>query len=115
MERFASAREAILDAVSAPQEDQGITSRLMSSALSVVKVRRTGDAQGDDPEAIVSRMENALQSGNLAAAATEWDALPQEVEDASEDFKQALDARIAVNGLIGDALTRAVSETGAQN
>ncbi|CAD7023161.1 membrane protein [Pseudorhizobium halotolerans] len=115
VERFASAREAILDAVSTPQEDQGITSRLMSSALSVVKVRRTGDTQGDSPEAIVSRMENALQSGDLSAAATEWNALPQEAKDASGDFKQALDARIAVNGLIGDALTRAVSETGAQN
>ncbi|CCF21229.1 conserved protein of unknown function [Pseudorhizobium banfieldiae] len=115
VERFASAREAILDAVSAPQEGQGITSRLMSSALSVVKVRRTGDTQGDNPEAIVSRMENALQSGDLSAAATEWNALPQEAKDASGEFKQALDARMTVDGLIGDALTRAVSETGAQN
>ena len=115
VERFASAREAILDAVSTPQEYQGITSRLMTSALSVVKVRRTGDTQGDSPEAIVSRMQNALQSGDLSAAATEWNALPQEAKDASADFKQALDARIAVNGLIGDALTRAVSETGSQN
>lgn len=115
VERFGSAREAILDAVSAPPEDQGITSRLMSSALSVVKVRRTGDAQGDTVEAIVSRMGNALQSGDLSAAATEWNALPQEAKDASGEFKQALDARMTVDGLIGDALTRAVSETGAQN
>ena len=115
VERFASARDAILDAVSGPEENQNIASRLMSSAFSVVKVRRTGDAEGDSPEAVVARMENALKSGDLVAAANEWNALPQPARDASANFKQALDARIAVDGLVGDALTRAVSETGEQN
>ena len=115
VERFASARDAILDAVSGPEENQNIASRLMSSAFSVVKVRRTGDAEGDSPEAVVARMENALKTGDLVAAANEWNALPQSARDASANFKQALDARIAVDGLVGDALTRAVSETGEQN
>ena len=115
VERFASARDAILDAVSGPEENQNIASRLMSSAFSVVKVRRTGDAEGDSPEAVVARMENALKTGDLVAAASEWNALPQPARDASANFKQALDARIAVDGLVGDALTRAVSETGEQN
>ena len=115
VEQFSAARDRILDAAAAPEEEQGIAGRLMSSAFSVVKVRRTGDVEGNTPDAIVSRMESALDAGNLPAAAAEWDALPQEARDASADFRQALDARIAVDGLIGDALTRAVSETGQQN
>lgn len=115
VEQFSAVRDRILDAAAAPEQDQGIAGRLMSSAFSVVKVRRTGDVEGNAPEAIVSRMESALDAGDLPAAAAEWDVLPQEARDASADFKQALDARIAVDGLIGDALTRAVSETGQQN
>ncbi|CAD7042760.1 membrane protein [Pseudorhizobium endolithicum] len=115
VERFSAARDRIVDAAAAPEQDQGIAGRLMSSALSVVKVRRTGDVEGDSPDAIVSRMEAALDAGDLPAAAAEWDTLPQEAKDASADFRRALDARIAVDGLIGDAVTRAVSETGQQN
>ena len=115
VERLPGVTDAILSAVDQPDPDQGMAQRLMSSALSVVKVRRTGDVEGDTPEAIVARMDNALKGGDLPAAATEWEKLPQEAKAASGDFKQTLDARIAVDGLIGETLVRAVSETGTQN
>ncbi|MFN7103260.1 MAG: hypothetical protein ACK4N1_11660, partial [Pseudorhizobium sp.] len=70
---------------------------------------------GETAEAIVSRMENALQSEDLAAAAAEWETLPQEAKAVSQDFKQALDARIAIDALLGDTLTRAVTETRSSN
>ncbi len=115
VERLPGVVDAILNTVNQPDPDQGMAQRLMSSALSVVKVRRTGDVEGDAPEAIVARMDNALKGGDLPAAATEWEKLPQEAKAASGDFKQALDARIAVDGLIGETLVRAVSQTGTQN
>ena len=105
----------MLEAAQQPDQDQGIAGRLMSSAMSVVKVRRTGDAEGDTAEAIVARMENALQRENLQGAASEWETLPQEAKAVSQDFKQALDARIAIDALLGDTLTRAVSETRSSN
>lgn len=115
VEQFSALSDEILEAAEQPDEDQGIAGRLMSSAMSVVKIRRTGDVEGETAQAIVSRMENALQGENLPAAASEWESLPQEAKAASQDFKQALDARIAIDALLGDTLTRAVSETRSSN
>jgi hypothetical protein len=115
VERLPGVTDAVLSAIDQPDPDQGMAQRLMSSALSVVKVRRTGDVEGDTPEAIVARMDNALKGGDLQAAAAEWEKLPEEAKAVSRDFKQTLDARIAVDGLIGETLVRAVSETGTQN
>ncbi len=114
-EQFQGVADAILNIASQPDPDLGIADRLLSSALSVVKVRRIGDVEGDTPEAIVTRLENELKNGHLQAAATEWESLPEEARIASRDFKQALDARIAVDGLIAETLARAVNETGTRN
>ena len=115
VERFSEVSSKIIEAVNQPGTDQGIASRLMSSAMSVVKVRRTGDVEGDTPEATVARIETALQNGKLAEASAAWDTLPEEGKAVSQDFKKALDARIAVDGLISDTVARAVSETADQN
>jgi|GEM_PF-3327425 len=115
VERFSQLSNEIIEAVAQPDPDQGIASRLMSSAISVVKVRRTGEVDGDTPEAAVSRIEEGLRSGNLDAASSAWETLPEEGKAVSQDFKEALDARIAVDGLIGDTVSRAVSETANQN
>lgn len=114
-ERFSQTANAILEAVDRPDPEQSVAERLMSSALSVVKVRRTGDVEGDAPDALVARMDSALKSGDLQAASAEWEKLPEEAKAASPDFKQSLDARIAVDALIADSLSRAVSETGNRN
>ncbi len=59
------------------QADQGVTDRLLSSAMRLVKIRPVGEAPGDTPEAIVARMEERVKNGNLAAAVSEWNALPE--------------------------------------
>jgi hypothetical protein len=102
---------SMIDAVSQPDPNEGIASRLLSSAMSVVKVRRVGDVEGDTPDAIVARFEDRLRSGDLPAAAREWDTLPEPAKAASQEFKQELDARIQVENLVGGALTRAIAGT----
>ncbi|HEX2146181.1 MAG TPA: mitofilin family membrane protein, partial [Pseudorhizobium sp.] len=114
-DRFSEASPNILETVNQPAADQSVAQRLMSSALSVVKVRRTGETDGTAPEAIVSRIEGALRSSDLKGAASAWEALPEQAKAVSGDFKQALDARLAVDGLIADMVSRAVSETTNQN
>ena len=111
---FPAAANAILDSVSQPDPNQGIASRLMASAFSVVKVRRVGDAEGDTPEAIVARMENRLRENDLQGAAAEWEKLPEPAKAASQQFRQGLDGRIQVEKLVGDSLARVMSGTGRQ-
>ncbi|WP_105441122.1 COG4223 family protein [Neorhizobium sp. T25_13] len=108
---FPRIADAMLEATVQSDPNEGIASRLLSSAMSVVKVRRVGDVQGETPDAIVARMENALRNGDLQASAREWDALPEPAKAVSRDFKQKLDARIQVENLVGGTLTRAVAGT----
>lgn len=108
-QEFPRVADAMLEAANQPNPDASIADRLMSSALSVVKVRKVGDVPGDTPEAKVARVENALQNGDLAAASREWVALPDASKAIAGDFKQRLDARIQVENLVGGTLTRAVT------
>jgi hypothetical protein len=108
---FPRVADAMLEATAQRDPNEGIAGRLLSSAMSVVKVRRVGDVQGETPDAVVARMENALRNGDLQASAREWDALPEPAKAVSRDFKQKLDARIQVENLVGGTLTRAVAGT----
>jgi len=72
----------------------------MSSALSVVKVRKVGDVPGDNAEAIVARAEERLVNGDVDAAVAEWNALPEASRAAAADFGEALAARARVEKLI---------------
>ncbi|WP_105432974.1 COG4223 family protein [Neorhizobium sp. T6_25] len=108
---FPRIADAMLEATVQSDPNEGVASRLLSSAMSVVKVRRVGDVQGETPDAVVARIENALRNGDLQASAREWDALPEPAKAVSRDFKQKLDARIQVENLVGGTLTRAVAGT----
>jgi hypothetical protein len=108
-QEFPRVADAMLEAANQPNPNASIADRLMSSAMSVVKVRRVGEVAGDTPEAKVARVENALQNGDLAAAAREWVALPDASKAVAGDFKQRLDARIQVENLVGGTLTRAIA------
>lgn len=101
--------DAILNTINQPAEGTGLTERLVQSALSVIKVRPVGDVEGEGPAAIVARMEERLQNGDLKGSAEQWDTLPSDAKEVSKDFKTSLDTRITVEGLIGDAMSDAVA------
>lgn len=106
--QFQDTASSILSAVNQPDPNQGLAERLLSSALSVVKVRPVGNVEGDTPEATVARMEDKLRNGDLQGASLEWDTLPEAGKAASADFAKALKSRIEVEKLVGAAMTSAV-------
>lgn len=108
---FPAVADAILAATRADDPNQSFTDRLMSSAFSAIQVRPVGEVAGEGPDAIVARMETRLTNGDLAAAAAEWEKLPEPAKKASESYKTSLDARIRVEELVGSSLSKAVSAT----
>lgn len=108
---FPRMADMALEATIQRDPNEGLGSRLLNSALSVVKVRRVGDVQGETPEAIIARMEEKLRNGDLSASVAEWNSLPDAAKTASQEFKRKLDARIQVENLVGGTLTRAVAGT----
>ena len=108
---FPAVADTILAASRSDDPNQSLTDRLLSSAFSAIQVRPVGEVEGEGPEAIVARMETRLTNGDFAAAAAEWDKLPEPAKKASQAYKTSLDARIRVEQLVGSTLSKAVSAT----
>lgn len=107
--QFPQIADAILAAIHQPEAGQGIAGRLLSSALSVIKVRQVGNLEGETPEAITARMEDKLRNGDLKGADLEWNNLPDAGKSVSSAFEKALQARIQVEDLVGSALARSLA------
>lgn len=90
-------------AASQPRED-GVVAQLFSNARSLVQVRPVGAQAGTTPEAIVSRIEADLQSGEMAQALAEWQSLPEASRAASADFGQALEKRVTADKAMAELL-----------
>ncbi|MBV2184699.1 MAG: hypothetical protein KUL88_09200 [Rhizobium sp.] len=107
--KFGDVADTILAAIHQPDPNEGIGQRLLSSALSVVKVRPVGNVEGATPEAILARMEDKLQNGDLKGAALEWESLPEAGKAVSTDYVSMLKTRIEIETLVGDSLATVVS------
>lgn len=90
---FPDAARAVLAATHKPAEDAGITNRLGSLFMAQTGMRSLTPQEGTSPDAILSRAEAQLTAGNLDAALTELDALPDEGRAALAPWRKAADAR----------------------
>lgn len=104
IEDFPDAASTAIAAAEPVDENAGLVDRLMSSAMSVVKVRKVGDVEGDSAEAIAARAEARLHDGNLDAALAEWNALPEASRLAASDYGNALAARARAEMLIAASM-----------
>jgi hypothetical protein len=68
-------------------------------------VRSVAPREGDDPDAVLSRAEAEIRSGDLAATLNELDTLPEEAQAAIADWRAAADARLAARSA-ADALAQ---------
>ncbi len=112
--QFEPVADDMIEAVHRPAGEQGIVDRLLASASSVITVRPVGSVEGDSPEAIVARIENKLQNGDLKGAQIEWQALPEAVRNAGAAFKAELDQRILVEDGVGAIVSGAMAKSGNQ-
>jgi hypothetical protein len=109
---FSQVSNDILTAINQPEVGEGWTNRLIASAKSLVKVRPVGNVEGETPEAIVARVENKLQNGDLKGASLEWETLPEAGKTASADFAQSLKNRIEAEDLVAGALSKTIAGNG---
>jgi Uncharacterized protein conserved in bacteria len=101
---FPDAAEAMIAAMNPIPDGAGIVDRLIASARSVVRVRKVGEIEGDDVEAIAARIETRLTDGDLEAALGEWAKLPEPARAAAAGFGKDLAARARVEKMMRDAL-----------
>ncbi|KQY26030.1 COG4223 family protein [Rhizobium sp. Root482] len=112
---FPAAADAMLDAAEQKDPDQGIFGRLVDSASSAIRVRPVGSVEGEGPSAVIARIEDKLANGDLKGASLEWETLPDPAKAAGTDFKNKLDQRIRVEGLIDGAVSGAMTTRQGSN
>lgn len=98
---FPEVADAILIATSDVDPDAGFFEQLGTLGRGLVSVRPTTAIEGDTPAAIVSRMQAAVDSGDLAKALTEREALPAEGQQASSAWASAAGDRMKIDELVG--------------
>ncbi|WP_340159244.1 hypothetical protein [uncultured Hoeflea sp.] len=101
---FSDAASTAIAAANPGDPEAGLVDRLMSSAMSVVKVRKVGDIEGDSAEAITARAEARLLNGDLDAAVSEWNTLPEAALTATAEYGDALAARARAERLVASAV-----------
>ncbi|ASY70807.1 COG4223 family protein [Sinorhizobium fredii] len=111
---FPATATAMLDALNQPDPNEGIFARLYSSAMSGIRVRPVGSVEGDTPEAVVARIEDKLNNGDLKGASLEWESLPDVAKTTGQDFKAKLDRRLRVETAIDAAVAATMTRTGTQ-
>lgn len=92
----------ILDATNQAGPEAGFWERLFGNARGIVTVRPTTAIEGDSAAAIVSRMQAALDAGDLSAALAERASLSEQGLEASADWAARVDLRLTVDAAITD-------------
>ncbi|PWE28865.1 hypothetical protein DDZ14_18305 [Maritimibacter sp. 55A14] len=109
--RFPDAARAGLSASLAATVDDDAASRVMAFLRSQVGARSLDPREGGDPDAVLSRAEAALDNGDLGAALTELDGLPEEGRAAMAGWLDQARARQEVL----DALNGFAASVGQSN
>jgi hypothetical protein len=103
-----AAAQAMIAAANPPPANAGFFERLLSSAESLVSVRPIGAVEGAGVPETVARMEVALQAGDLAKAAAEFETLPEAAKAAGAPFAERIKARLAAEQLADQAIAAAM-------
>lgn len=107
--QFGDVAPKIIASASTVDPNAGVLDRLWASASSLVEARPVGMVEGDGVDAASARIEAHLNAGDLSAAIAEWDKLPTEAKNASQDFGNALKARQKASEVVSKALSDALS------
>ncbi|ABS62971.1 conserved hypothetical protein [Parvibaculum lavamentivorans DS-1] len=107
--RFSSLSQNIFEAERRAGED-GVWSRFVSNAKSLVTVRRTGEISGDTTEAVVARMEERLKVNDLAGAVAEAKQLQGAAAEAAAPWIADAEARLQADALVRDLSARVAGQ-----
>ena len=108
--QFDDVREAILNATM-PKQEMSLGDRLLAGAKSFAKIKPLKGVEGDSPDAIVSRIDAALRDNNPAQAVETWQSLPELGKAASQQWFDALQARMKVDDLLSATVQNFISST----
>jgi len=113
--QFPPVARTVYQTFSEPDRSGDVLDSLLSSAQSLITVRRSGSGSGEGPNAALQRMENAVKSGDLAAALTAYKDLPEAGQAAAKDWAARAEARVEVDNLTDKASQEVLNALAAKD
>jgi hypothetical protein len=110
---FSDAALRASTALHAPPKGASPLARVMSALSRLVSIRRIDDVTGQTPDAALARAERALSDGDLKAALTEVDSLPQPGRDAIAEWRTGAGRRLEIERRIEALRARALRDLAA--
>jgi len=112
---LSSLEPALLQAARALPSQAGILEKLQANAERLVRIRPIEEVPGDDPTAVIARIEFKAVRGDLAGALTEFGSLPATVRAPAQEWigkaQARADALAASRTFAADALTALAKPT----
>ncbi|MEC9310797.1 MAG: hypothetical protein VYA97_03480, partial [Pseudomonadota bacterium] len=99
---YDDAARAALSASLRDLADGDANARISSFLKAQLGLRSLTPREGDDPDAVLSRAQATLDSGDVAAALSELDALPAAGQAEMADWRATAQARVDAVAAAGD-------------
>ncbi|MER0237210.1 hypothetical protein [Fulvimarina sp. MAC8] len=114
-QRWTEVEGDVSAALTGPGTDAPVTDQVMAGLRSLVETRSAGEVPEDvnTPDAIIGRLDNAISTGDLQGFVEEWQTLPEDAQQAGSEFFADVEARLAANQVLSDALS-AATQSGAE-
>jgi hypothetical protein len=80
----------------------------------LIAMRPAGEVEGDGPDAMIARLEAAVERRDFVAAQSEFAALPQAMRDAAGSLAQDIDTLAAAQAFLADIRAQALNGEGAE-
>ncbi|NVK34106.1 MAG: hypothetical protein HWE23_06490 [Rhodobacteraceae bacterium] len=106
---FPSVARGMFAKIVKPGETTDVLGNLLASAKAIMAVRGPGDEDGTGPEALLSRMEKSVQSGDLEAALTAYEQLPDPAKAVGADWADRASVRVAADKLTAEATSKVLA------
>ena len=97
---FPVVADEILRASATADADAGFLGQVVAGLGGLVSIRPAGPIEGGDPQAIVSRMTDAVGKGDLATALAERNGLPEAGLAASSAWAASAEERVTLDQLV---------------
>jgi hypothetical protein len=97
-----------------PPPDGGVVTRLWNNATRMIEIRPVGEPQGNEPGAVVARMETRLGRGDLAGALDEAKALSTQARELAKEWFETAERRRDAEALIKNLINAALASIAAE-
>ena len=113
--RWPDVEDRVAAALAGPGTDAPVGQQVLAGLQTLVRVRPAGpvDENAEGDEAVMTRLDNAIETGDLTAFMNEWQSLPADAQKAGSDFVADVKARLATDQALSEAVSSLLNSSSA--